>query len=141
MEPERPIEKRLREFATKRRDDAGAPLELHPATRRMLQGEVARQFPRRAAGSTTFAQVLANWWPRLVWVLPMLFVLGVAVWVLVPTQRKTGAAGELAKNVPAPATRAPEELKRREAATPPETPAAPVRTFDQLAVASTADKQ
>jgi hypothetical protein len=42
MEPEREIEKLLRTYARKRRDDAGAPPELHPATRRLLQSEVAR---------------------------------------------------------------------------------------------------
>jgi prepilin-type processing-associated H-X9-DG protein len=44
MEPERNIEQWLRAFAKKRRDQAGAPLDLHPATRRLLQGEVRRQF-------------------------------------------------------------------------------------------------
>ena len=48
-EPERPIEKLLRAAAKKRRDEAGAPFELHPADRRLLQGEVARQFASRAA--------------------------------------------------------------------------------------------
>jgi hypothetical protein len=43
MEPERKIEKLLRAFAKKRRDEAGPPLELHPATRRLLQSEVARR--------------------------------------------------------------------------------------------------
>lgn len=49
MDNERPIEKLLRRYAKKRRDDAGAPLELHPATRRLLQGEVSRQFPKAKA--------------------------------------------------------------------------------------------
>ena len=43
MEPERKIEKLLRAYAKKRRADAGDPLELHPAARRLLQGEVARR--------------------------------------------------------------------------------------------------
>ena len=43
MEPERKIEKLLRAYAKKRRSDAGDPLKLHPATRRLLQGEVARR--------------------------------------------------------------------------------------------------
>lgn len=43
MEPERKIEKLLRAFAKKRRADAGDSLKLHPATRRMLQDEVARR--------------------------------------------------------------------------------------------------
>ena len=45
-EPERPIEKLLRAAAQKRRDEVGAPFELHPATRRLLQGEVARRFAK-----------------------------------------------------------------------------------------------
>jgi hypothetical protein len=43
MEPERKIEKLLRAFAKKRRADAGDSLKLHPATRRLLQDEVARR--------------------------------------------------------------------------------------------------
>jgi len=49
MDPERPIEKVLRECARKRRDQAGAPFELHPANRRLLQGEVARTFKSHAS--------------------------------------------------------------------------------------------
>ncbi len=43
MEPERKIEKLLRAYAKKRRVQAGDPPVLHPATRRLLQGEVARR--------------------------------------------------------------------------------------------------
>ena len=43
MEPERNIEKILRSFAKKRREQAGPPLELHSAKRRQLQEEVARR--------------------------------------------------------------------------------------------------
>ena len=46
MEPERKIEKLLRAYAKKRRAEAGDPLKLHPATRRLLQGEVARRKPK-----------------------------------------------------------------------------------------------
>jgi len=45
-EPERPIETLLHAAAKKRRDEAGAPFELHPADRRVLQGEVARRFAK-----------------------------------------------------------------------------------------------
>jgi hypothetical protein len=48
-EPERPIENLLRAAANKRREEAGPPLELHPATRRLLQGEVARQYAAKKA--------------------------------------------------------------------------------------------
>jgi len=46
MEPERHIEKLLRAYAKKRRAQAGDPLELHPATRRLLQGEIVRHTPK-----------------------------------------------------------------------------------------------
>ena len=45
MEPERQIEKLLRAYAKNRRAQAGNPLALHPATRRLLQGEIARTTP------------------------------------------------------------------------------------------------
>ena len=51
MQPERKIEKLLRAFAKKRRADAGDSFKLHPATRRLLQGEVARSKPRAAKDS------------------------------------------------------------------------------------------
>ena len=42
MPDERDIEKALRAWAKRRREEAGAPVELHPATRRLLQAEAAR---------------------------------------------------------------------------------------------------
>ena len=52
MPEERDIEKSLRAWAKRRREDAGAPLDLHPATRKLLQDEVARlkNGPRREPG-------------------------------------------------------------------------------------------
>lgn len=49
MNDDRPIERLLRRYAKKRREEAAAPLELHRATRRLLHGEVARQFPKTGA--------------------------------------------------------------------------------------------
>ena len=100
MEPERPIEKRLRAFAKKRRANAGAPLEPHPATRRMLQSEVARQFARPAANEARLAQVPATWWLRFAWTVPALIVLGLGAWSLVPTHNKSKPPIGLAENAP-----------------------------------------
>jgi hypothetical protein len=44
MEPERPIEKLLRAAAEERRKTTGPSLEMHPATRRLLQSEIARRW-------------------------------------------------------------------------------------------------
>ncbi len=122
-EPERPIEKLLRAAAQQRRDEAGAPFELHPADRRLLQGEVARQFasPQREAGS--WGEIVARLWPRFAWAVGILAVLGVSVWVLLPLPRGGKPEGMLAQNraafeaapakepashaTPAPATMAP----------------------------------
>ncbi len=61
MEPERPIEKVLRAYAKKRRDEAGAAPELHPAIRRLLQDEIARRRPKPAgSGDSFFAGLFAS---------------------------------------------------------------------------------
>src|SRR5579859_4807133 len=65
-ESERPVEKLLRASAEKRRADAGAPLELHPANRRALQDEVARQFKKEQSSSNTKAAG-TRFWPRFAW--------------------------------------------------------------------------
>ena len=50
MEPERKIEKWLRAFAKKRREQAGEPMPLRPAMRERLQREVSRQFEEKSRG-------------------------------------------------------------------------------------------
>jgi len=50
MEPERRIEKWLRAFAKKRREQAGDPAPLSPSTRERLQREVSRQFGEKGGG-------------------------------------------------------------------------------------------
>ena len=74
MEPEREIEKLLRAYAEKRRADAGDPLQLHPATRRLLQDEVSRRAPRPETEEAS----LSLWqWFRRRWA----FVLGFALMI------------------------------------------------------------
>lgn len=78
-EPDRPIEKALRDYGQSRAHQA-APAELHPATRAMLQAEVQRAIAQPLAASSeeatrNFARPFAttphppNWlprfWPRL----------------------------------------------------------------------------
>ncbi len=64
-EPNRNLDEQLSSWARKRREEAGAPFELHPATRKMLQDEVARTFPKK---SDKPAPEPAGWlkilWPR-----------------------------------------------------------------------------
>src|ERR1039458_6049674 len=99
-EPERPIEKLLRAAAKKRRDEAGAPLELQPATRRLLQGEVARTFTKPKRETRSFAEALGQLWPRLAWGVALFAVLVVAGYMLLPVPSKGKPEDLLAKNEP-----------------------------------------
>ncbi len=60
--PSRNIERLLQAAAEKRRQESGGPFELHPATRRLLQGEVTRR--RRAAPGR--AGLGGAWWQAFV---------------------------------------------------------------------------
>ena len=99
-EPELPIETLLRAAAKKRREEAGAPFELHPADRRLLQGEVTRKFARPQAETRSFAALVARLWPRLAWGVGILAILGLSVWVLLPLPRRAESEALLARNQP-----------------------------------------
>lgn len=100
MNEERPIEKLLRRYAKKRRDATpeSPGLELHPATRRLLQGEVTRQFSRSDARKKTVAPSWRMLWPRLVWALPVLAVLTFGVWAFIGLDHESAGSFDLAKN-------------------------------------------
>lgn len=119
-DPERPIEKLLRACAEKRREEAGGPLEVHPATRRLLLGEVERQFGKPASQATAAPGGHGRFWPRLAWSLAGAGALAVLVLVLVPGREqapKTLAKNELAA-LPA-ATAFPEPASAKAVAPPP----------------------
>lgn len=63
MEPERRIEKWLRAFAKKRREQAGDSMELRPAARQRLQREVARLSAEKSRG--WFANLFSGLRPAL----------------------------------------------------------------------------
>jgi len=83
MDQERPIEKLLRGAAKDRSEQAGGAWELHPATRRLLHGEVVRCYPRKTAeaGSRWSWNRLC---PRLAWAGGLSAVLAVALWAAWP---------------------------------------------------------
>ena len=97
-EPERPIETLLRSAAKQRRDEAGAPFELHPADRRLLQGEVARKFSKPQPHPPSFAALLGQLWPRFAWGVGILAVLGLSVWLLLPPSGPGKSEALLARN-------------------------------------------
>jgi len=100
MDPERPIEKMLRAWADKRRNDAGPPFELHPVTRRLLQGEVMRHNLRREPGRSPSWQWFINFAPRLGLAAGLIVIAAVCVFTLPMMHRKSEMS--LAKNQPSP---------------------------------------
>lgn len=106
------MEMLLRAAAKKRRDEAGAPFELHPADRRLLQGEVARQFASARREPRSWHEVLGQLWPRFAWAFAILGILGVAVWCLLPVSSRNAQTALLARKdmkaaVPAAASATP----------------------------------
>lgn len=63
QEPNNQMDDLLKGYAKQRRQQAGEPFAMHPATRRMLRDEVARTLGRQAAPSRW--DMLRLWWPRL----------------------------------------------------------------------------
>src|SRR5215831_5806466 len=96
MDPERPIEKLLRDYARKRGQEFGAPPEMHPTARRALQDAVARQFrkPRRPL-SAWFGGFRGSW-PRLAWSLGACAGLALVVLMFLPGIRPQTAKHEMA---------------------------------------------
>lgn len=129
MESERPIEKRLRDCAKKRRADAGGAFPLPPWVRRNLQAAVAKQFVGAANAPFSFWQMFRH--PRTALAgLALLILIGVSVFVL-PSDNATKPARPmvLAANRPAPAA-APAPADALEARN------APLKTTRELAVAA-----
>ncbi len=99
MNEERPIEKLLRRYAKKRRDEAGPARELHPATRRMLQSEVERQFPKPASKErSAFEEFMAAFSRRWIYAVSVLVVLMVVAAVMLPSLSKSKGKTNLALN-------------------------------------------
>lgn len=97
MEPERHIERLLRAFAKTRREQAGPPSALHPATRRMLQGEVARQHLGVNKGKVAWRLGWGSLWPRIAFAAAMLVLLGIGAFLVFPPAKDSPATMTLAK--------------------------------------------
>jgi hypothetical protein len=133
MEPERQIEKLLRAFAKKRREQAGEPpMEMHPSARRQLHAEISRR--PRGTDHTFFAGFFARLRPRMAFAVCAAAVVCAGVWVVWPllnqqNKQQTLASAQLAKEMSErQKTRAPK-------AAPPPAVQAPVLQFDDKDVA------
>jgi len=86
-EPDNKMDDLLKAYAQKRKADAGGPLELHPATRRLLQAEAARLRPKPEEKRDSWFNTQLAHWPRLAFGTGVLAVLGVTVWMLIPARQ------------------------------------------------------
>lgn len=83
MEPERKIEKLLRAFAKKRREQAGEAMEMRPAARQRLHGEI-RHRSQQPNGGGFFFRLFTLWRPKLALAFCILAVIGTGLWVVLP---------------------------------------------------------
>src|SRR5260221_6530253 len=90
-EPDNQIDELLQAYAKKRREQMGAPPDLHPATRKLLQGEVARTFPKKPSAAESWFSFLKIFWPRIAFATSVLLVLGFGSWSLMKSNRETFA--------------------------------------------------
>ncbi|MCI0743879.1 MAG: hypothetical protein L0Y58_00590 [Verrucomicrobia subdivision 3 bacterium] len=87
-EPQKKIEELLHAYARKRREDAGAPVEMHPATRRLLQGEVAKlRHAEGAKDGRSWGQFFLLFWPRFAAGLAIFMVMAAGVWTFMQPDR------------------------------------------------------
>lgn len=79
-EPDNKMDDLLKTYAKKRRDEAGAPFELHPATRKLLQGEAAKLRPKAPERRESWFSALLAFWPRYALAATVFVVLGLGAW-------------------------------------------------------------
>jgi hypothetical protein len=76
------MEELLKAYAKKRQDAAGAPLDVHPVSRRLLQEEVARVYPKATAGTgLPWHRMLFQFWPRIAFAMGIAVLLGGTLWM------------------------------------------------------------
>lgn len=95
-EPDNKMDELLRAYARKRLEDSGGPPELHPATRRLLQAEVARLRPRPDASRPRRYTWLLAHWPRVAISVGLFAVLGLVVWNILPDRENSPSQMTLA---------------------------------------------
>lgn len=103
MEPERKIEKWLRAYAKKRKGQSGGPFDLHPATRRLLHGEIARNKSKsgdKEDESTSLWEVFRRDWAFLLGFALCIFLVAAVFFHGLTTSKhvaQTAAPGNLAQ--------------------------------------------
>jgi hypothetical protein len=95
------MEKPLRTYARKRREDAGQP-ELHPATRQLLQAEAAKLRTQAGARGGLLWRLLLLHWPRVGFAAAVFVGLAVVVWNFLPGDNHSPNTMTMAKQFEKP---------------------------------------
>ena len=121
-EPNKNMDELLRAYAEERRK--APPVELHPATRKMLQGEVGRVYGAREKRKSFWGGLRA-FWPQIAFAGGLCVVLGIAVLSLRQPRQIQDKEAEQLPQVQVPSANAPSPMmeqkqnEKEEAATPP----------------------
>jgi hypothetical protein len=108
--PENNMDQLLKACARKRREEAGATFELPESTRRVLQAEVARTFPKSATPEPPAWLWLFGFWPRVAYGSGLVALLIVIAVTSLRTEHKDLAPRfDLAKNVESERLSAPKQ--------------------------------
>lgn len=89
-QPNTRMEEMLKAYAEKRRQEAGPAMELHPATRQMLQTEVSRTY--KHAPRASWLQRMIIFWPRLAFAGACLVITLTLVLIVLPQKKLTEMA-------------------------------------------------
>jgi hypothetical protein len=91
------MEDLLKAYAKKRQAEAGKAQELHPATRRLLQAEVARLRSTHRPRVENWFSSLLRFWPRVAFAGATLAVIGLVAWGLLGSGKERARTTYLAK--------------------------------------------
>ncbi len=95
-DPNRNLDEQLADWARKRREEAGPPFELHPATRKLLHDQAARTFPKKSdePAAAVRVGVWAMFWPRFALAGGLCVMLAAIVGLLLPSLAKSKSKGQ-----------------------------------------------
>lgn len=102
MELERKIEKLLWAYAKKRREQADASLKMHPATRRLLQEEIARRTRGQndASESASLWEIIRRQWAFLLSLAVGVCLLAMMLWPVTNMGKKKAHLVEMTNSIP-----------------------------------------
>src|SRR5262245_4332897 len=100
-DPDNKMDELLKSYAKKRQDEAGAPGEIHPATRRLLQAEIAKLRPEPSKPSEWWVpwwQSLLKVYGKLAFAVGLLIVLAIGLRTVMDSAKQAAFESQLAKN-------------------------------------------